>query len=154
MISTTLSVSGQNKLLSESQLNSTSTPTQTDARESMIARLEEANARAYEEFASKVAHLDRPLSDPPHEAADRPSDDLQTRFNTIRPAVAGDRPSHGTPTRRFFGLLLVAFIGVAALTWALSYSDAVKQLIAGWASQSVSSLSQTLVKPEFPAQTR
>ena len=118
----------------------------------MIARLEEANARAYERFASKVARPDKPLSDPLHEAEGHPSDDLETPFNSFRPAVAGDRPSHGTPTRRFFGLLLAAFIGVAALIWALSYSDAVKQLIAGWASQSASSSSQTLVKPEFPAQ--
>ncbi len=153
MISTTLSLSGQNKLRSESQLNSTSTPTQTDAREAMIARLEEANAHAYEQFASKVAHADKPFSDPLHEAADHPSDDLQTPLNTFRPAVAGDRPSHGTPTRRFFGLLLVAFVGVATLIWPLSDRDAVKQLIAGWASQSALSSSQTLVKPEFPAQT-
>jgi hypothetical protein len=157
MISTTLTLSGRNKLLSDwvrsGQLNSTSTPNQTDARDAMIARLEEANARAYEQFASKVARADKPLSDPLHEAADHPSDDLQTPFNTFRPAVAGDRPSHGTPMRRFFGLLLAAFIGVAALIWALSYGDAVEQLIAGWASQSAPSSYQTLAKQEFPAQT-
>jgi hypothetical protein len=128
-------------------MNSTSIPKRTDPNEMMIARLEKANARAYEQFADKVTHADGRLSNPAHDAAYQPSDDPQTSVNKFRPAVAADRVPSGRPTRLFFGLLLIASVGVTILLWRASYSDAAKQLIAGWASHPAPAQDRAKVTP-------
>src|SRR5580658_1823748 len=115
-------------------MNSTSIPRRTDPNEMMIARLEKANARAYEQFADKVTHAGGRLSNSAHDAANHPSD--QTSVNKYRPAVAVDRIPPGRLTWRFFGLLLLASVGVPILLWRASHTDAAKQLIPGWASHS------------------
>jgi hypothetical protein len=132
-------------------MNSTSIPKRTDPNEMMIARLEKANARAYEQFADKVTHADGRPSNPVHDAADHPSDHPQTSVDKFRPAAAADRTRPGRPTRLFFGLLLIASVGVAILLWRVSHTDAVKQLIPGWESHSTPA--QELAKPGFAAQT-
>jgi hypothetical protein len=130
-------------------MNSTSIPRRTDPHEMMIARLEKANARAYEQFADKVTHAGGRLSNPAHDASNHPSD--QTSVNKFRPAVAVDRIPPGRPTWRFFGLLLLASVGVTILLWRASHTDAVKQLIPGWASHSTPA--QELTKSGFAVQT-
>jgi hypothetical protein len=131
-------------------MNSTSIPKRTDPNEMMIARLEKANARAYEQFADKATHAGGRLSNPAHDAANHPSD--QTSVNKLRPAVAVDRIPPGRPTWRFFGsLLMIASVGVTILLWRASHTDVVKQLISGWASHSTPA--QELAKSGFAAQT-
>ena len=75
----------------------------------------------------KLARLEEQLSKLGHDTARHPSDP-QTRMNTFRLAVSGDRPPLGGWARRgFTAFLLAACIGVAAITWRQSYSgDAVK----------------------------
>src|ERR1700723_2738339 len=55
-----------------------------------------------------------------------PSDDPQSRMNTFRPAVLGDRPSLRRWALRGTGFLLTACIVVAAIAWwQPSHDDAV-----------------------------
>jgi hypothetical protein len=54
--------------------------------------------------------------------------------------------------RGLIGLLLAAFIGVAAIAWHSSYGGAAKQIIASWAPQLVPSSSLPLENPVQPAQ--
>ena len=62
-------------------------PTPTDPRDVMVARLEEANARAYEQFEHEFARVDERLSNLAHDAAHHPS----------------DHPEAGNPTRDAIG---------------------------------------------------
>ncbi len=119
----------------------------------MIERLEQANKRAYEQFADKVARVEQQLSEPVDAAPHRPSDDPHVPSSTSHPA--GDGPSFGKPKRRgLFGfLLLIACIGVTALAWRLPYGDAVKQKIVGRSRQVATTLMEVLGKPEFARPT-
>src|SRR5271169_954558 len=128
-------------------LNPTPSPKQLDlhAAMAMAARLEQANARAHQ-LARERGRVD--------DAAQHPSDDRQTPVVTIQPATPGDRPSRGRPALRlffFFGFLLAACIGVAAIAWQTSYGDAVKQMIGQWASRPVPTSSPSLeLQPSPP----
>src|SRR5882672_6932093 len=121
-------------------MDTTLNPKQTDPPHVLVARAGEEIARA-EEQLSKLEH----------DAARHPSDHPQTRMNTFRPAVPGNRPLFDRPAvRGFTGLLLAACIGVAAIAWQSSYGDAA--IIATWAPQRVVTSSPPLENPG-PAQT-
>jgi hypothetical protein len=130
-------------------LNSTPNPERTDPRDVMVARLEEANTRAYEQFKQELAHVNKLLS---NDAAYHPSDDPQTPITTFRPAavnhvqVPDDRPSPGRrAVRGFTGFLLAAAcIGVAAIAWQSFYGDKAKR--------PPLALTTSLENPELPAQ--
>ena len=131
-------------------MDPTPNPKQTDPRDVMIARLEQANERAYKQFAPKVALVDQQLSDSADAAPHRPSDDTQIPSSTFRPT--GERPLPGRPKRRgLFGFLLVACLG--AIVWQLPYGEAAKQMITGRARQVIAISIRSLEKLEFPAQT-
>jgi hypothetical protein len=122
---------------------------QTDPQSVLIARVDEELAHTREQ----IARADEQLSKLEHDAARSPSDHPQTRRNTFRPAVRGNRPSlGGRATRGFIGLLLAACIGVAAIVWQSVYGDAAKQIIARWVPQFVPTSSQPLENPGLSAQ--
>jgi hypothetical protein len=124
--------------------NSTPNLKQPDLHAAIAARLEEANARAYELLAHKRARVG--------DDAHHPSDDRQTPVDTIHPAVPHGRPSLGRPALRVFvGFLLAAGI-VASVAWQSSYGDAAMHRIAGFASQFILTSSQPQEKLELPAQ--
>jgi len=80
------------------------------------------------------------------------SDHPQTRTNTFRPAVRGNRTVFDSPAvRGLTGLLLAACVGFAAIAWQ-SPSDAAKEIFARWAPQLVSTSSLPLENPGLPAQ--
>ena len=117
---------------------------QPDLHAAMAARLEEANARAYELLAHKRARVD--------DDAHHPSDDRQTAVDRVHPAVSHGRPSLSRPALRVFVGLLMAACIVATLAWQSSYGDAAKHRIAGFASQFILTSSQPQEKLELPAQ--
>src|SRR5882757_5907176 len=115
-------------------MDTTLNPKQTDPPHVLVARAGEEIARAQEQ-----------LSKLEHDAARHPSDQ-QTRMNTFRPAVPGNRPLFDRPAvRGFTGLLLAACIGVAAIAWQSPYGDAA--IIARWAPQRVVTSSPPLENP-------
>ena len=96
-------------------------PNQTDLLDGMIARLEKANKKAYEQFA----RADEKISN--------------SEQDSVHPSEQHDH-SAAQPTSRarpFFiaviWLLLTAAACVAALAWESSYGDAAKLTIARWA---------------------
>ena len=130
-------------------MDTTLDPKQTDPRHVLMARADEELAHAYEQITSageQIARAEEQLSKLEHDAARHPSDHPQTRMNTFRPAVPGNRPLFDRPAvRGFTGLLLAACIGVAAIAWQSSYGDAA--IIATWAPQRVVTSSPPLENP-------
>ena len=127
-------------------MNSKLNPGQTDPRD--VARATEQIVRALNPKQTDQPDVQRAtenLSKLKHGAARRTSDPQ-------RPAGPGDRPSSRWAVRGFIGLLLAAFIGVAAIAWHSSYGGAAKQIIASWAPQLVPSSSLPLENPVQPAQ--
>jgi hypothetical protein len=109
--------------------NSTPGPKQTFQPATMAARLEEANARAYEQY--KLRREDKQPSKLPQDAAHQPSEDPQIPVDRFGTTVPSDQPSlFGRRALRITGLLLVACIGGAAIAWQ-PYGDAVKGMIVG-----------------------
>jgi hypothetical protein len=92
----------------------------------MIARLEQANARAYEEFArtnERVLKSDQDSARHPSDLQDHPSAVAKRRSSRARPLFVA-----------LIGLLLLAaFAGVTAFAWEPSYGEAAKVVIARWA---------------------
>ena len=130
-------------------MHSTLNRKQTDPQSVLFARVDEALAHTREQ----IAHADEQLSKLDHDAARYPSDHPQTRRNTVRPAVRGNRsPLGGRAIRGFIGLLLAACIGVAAIVLQSSYGDAAKPIIARWVPQFVPTSSQPLENPGLSAQ--
>src|SRR5882672_2379979 len=121
-------------------MDTTLNPKQTDPPHVLDARADEEFAHAHEQIAragEEIARAEEQLSKLEHDAARHPSDQ-QTRMNTFRPAVPGDRPLFDRPAvRGFTGLLLAASIGVAAIAWQSSYGDAAKEIIARWAPKQI-----------------
>jgi gas vesicle protein len=75
---------------------------------------------------AELERLVEQLSDLGLGATRDPSDDPQSRMNTFRPAVLGDRPSLRRWALRGIGFLLTACIVVAAIAWwQPSHGDAV-----------------------------
>jgi hypothetical protein len=127
-------------------MNSNLNPGQTDPRD--VARATEQIVRALNPKQTDQPDVQRAnenLSKLKH-AAERRTSDPQ------RPAGPGDRPSSRRAVRGLIGLLLAAFIGVAAIAWQSSYGGAAKQIIASWAPQLVPSSSLPLENPVQPAQ--
>ncbi len=137
-------------------MHSTMDPKQTDPFNVLVARADEELAHAYERItraAEEAARAEEQLSKLERDAARHPSDHPQTRMNTLRPAVPGNRPSlGGRAVRAFTGLMLAACIGVAAIAWQSPYGDAAKQIIARWVPQLVLTSSLPLENPGLPAQ--
>ena len=137
-------------------MHSTMDPKQTDPLNVLVARADEELAHAYERItraAEEAARAEEQLSKLERDAARHPSDHPQTRMNTLRPAVPGNRPSlGGRAVRAFTGLMLAACIGVAAIAWQSPYGDAAKQIIARWVPQLVLTSSLPLENPGLPAQ--
>jgi len=116
-------------------MDTTLNPNQTDPPHVLVARADEEIARS-EEQLSKLEQ----------DAARHPSDHPQTRLNSFRPAVPGNRPLFDRPAvRGFTGLLLAACIGAAAIAWQSPYGDAA--IIATWAPQRVVTSSPPLENP-------
>jgi hypothetical protein len=137
-------------------MHSTMDPKQTDPFNVLVARADEELAHAYERItraAEEAVRAEEQLSKLERDAERHPSDHPQTRMNTLRPAVAGNRPSlGGRAVRAFTGLILAACIGVAAIAWQSPYGDAAKQIIARWAPQLLLTSSLPLENPGLPAQ--
>jgi hypothetical protein len=134
--------------------DTTLNPKQSDPRQVIVGRVDEKLAHVYEQITrvdEEIARAEKQLS---KDAARHPSDHPQTRMNTFRPAVPGNRPSFGgRAVRAFIGLTLAACIGVVAIAWqSPSYGDAARQIIARWAPQLVPTLSLMLENPGLPAQ--
>jgi hypothetical protein len=109
--------------------NSTPGPKQTFQPAAMAARLEEANARAYEQY--KLRREDKQPSKLPQDAAHQPSEEPQIPVDRFGTTVPSDQPSlFGRRAVRITGLLLVACIGGAAIAWQ-TYGDAVRGMIVG-----------------------
>jgi septation ring formation regulator EzrA len=136
-------------------MHSTPNP-KTDPQHVLVARVDEELAHTYEQIAhadEQIARAEEQLSKLEQDAARYPSDDPQTRMNTLRPAVLGNRPSLGwRAIRGFIGLLLAACIGVAAFVSQSSYGDPARQIIARWAPQLILTSSLTPERPGLPAQ--
>ena len=131
-------------------MHSTLNP-KTDPQRVLVARVDEELAHTYEQIAQadeQIARAEEQLSKLEQDAARYPPDHPQTRTNTLRPAVLGNRPSPGGPaTRGFIGLLLAACIGVAAFVSQSSHGDAARQIIERWAPQLVLTTSLPLQNP-------
>jgi hypothetical protein len=108
----------------ERQIDLMPSPKQANPLDAMVARLEEANARAYEQFEDEDERVFR--SD--HDA--RPPSDQQK----LHPVVPGRWSWRG---RGLIGLLLVMSVCVAGFAWPSSYGAAAKLIIARWANASL-----------------
>src|SRR6267154_135450 len=130
-------------------MDTTLNPKQTDPPHVLVARADEELAHAHEQIAragEEIARSEEQLSKLEHDAARHPSDHPQTRMNSFRPAVPGNRPLFDRPAvRGFTGLLLAACIGAAAIAWQSPYGDAA--IIATWAPQRVVTSSPPLENP-------
>ena len=135
-------------------MDTTLNPEQTDPPHVLVARADEELAHAHEQIAragEEIARSEEQLSKLEHDAARHPSDHPQTRMNSFRPAVPGNRPLFDRPAvRGFTGLLLAACIGAAAIAWQSPYGDAA--IIATWAPQRVATSSPPLENPGLAAQ--
>jgi hypothetical protein len=131
-------------------------PDQSDA---LIARLEDANARAYEreKLTHKATSVDGQPSNPAHDISHHPSDNAR-----LPSSLTGDRALLGRPNgRRFFSILLLLCVGITAIGWQSSYGYVVKQKFVEWAPEWVPTLSQpiedrgvaTVVHRDDPANT-
>jgi hypothetical protein len=130
-------------------MHSTLSQKQTDPQRVLIARMDEE----LEHTREQIAHADEQLSKLERDAARYPSGHPQTRMDTVRPTVLGNRPSPGGRAMRgFIGLLLAACIGVAAIVWQSPYGDAAKQVIARWVPPLVPTSSQPIENPGLSGQ--
>ena len=132
-------------------MDSMQDPKQADPHDVLVARLDEQLARTDEQ----ITHVQEQLSKLEHDAARHPSDDPQTSVKTFPSAVPGDRPSRDRRALRgLIGLLLAAWIGVAAIVWQSSYGNAAKLIITRWAPQLVQTSPLPLKKAAaLPAQS-
>jgi len=130
-------------------MDTTLNPKQTDPPHVLVARADEELAHAHEQIAraaEEIVRSEEQLSKLEHDAARHPSEQPQTRMNSFRPAVPGNRPLFDRPAvRGFTGLLLAACIGAAAIAWQSPYGDAA--IIATWAPQRVVTSSPPLENP-------
>ena len=127
----------------------------TDPKSALFARVDEELAHTFEQLAhadEQIARAKEQLSKIEHDDVRHSSDHPQTRTNTFRPAVRGNRTVFDSPAvRGLTGLLLAACVGFAAIAWQ-SPSDAAKEIFARWAPQLVSTSSLPLENPGLPAQ--
>jgi hypothetical protein len=99
-----------------------SNPRQTNL-DDMIARIEEANARAYKQFdrALDSAVKSEPDSTPDPPRQPNPSIAPKRQLSRVRPSFVA-----------LVGLVLVAFACVGFFLWKPSYGTAAKQIVARW----------------------
>jgi septal ring factor EnvC (AmiA/AmiB activator) len=105
--------------------SSMANPNQTDLLDGMIARLENANAKAYEQFARAVETVPKPKQDASHHPSGQEKNQAAVKQRSSR-------------ARRSFlaliGLLLAACACIAAFAWEPSYVDGAKRIIGRWAN--------------------
>ena len=124
----------------------TSTPNQKaiDPNDILVASADDRLAHAYEQIAradEQLARVTEQLSNLEHDPARHPS------------AVLGRGPSRGRlALRGLIGLLLAAFIFVAAFVSQSSYGDAAKLIVARWVPQLILASLLLLEKRGLPAQ--
>jgi hypothetical protein len=107
----------------------------------MIKRLEEANARARDQFA----RVDERISESEQDAARHPSDQQEP------PAVPDRRSSRGgLALLGLIGSLLAACVGVVAFVWQSSYGDAAKLNVARWALPLAQTIPQDVAPTAAP----
>jgi hypothetical protein len=97
---------------------------QTDPRHVLVASADEVLAQAHEQIKradEQIARLDEQLSKLEH----------PSRRAGKRPLLVGQS------VRGFIGLMLTAWICLAAFVWQSSYGDVAKQIITSWAPQHV-----------------
>jgi uncharacterized coiled-coil protein SlyX len=127
----------------ETPMNSISTPKAVEPNDVLIARADERLAHAYEQIAradEQLARLTEQLAKMERDASRPPSE-------------PGLQPSPGKPAVRVsVGLLLAAFIIVAALVLQSSYGGRAKLIVTGWAAQFASTSSSPSENPPLPAQ--
>jgi hypothetical protein len=109
-------------------------PQQADSIDAMVARLEKANAVAYEQSArvEKVLESEQNVGPAPSEQQKRPA--IPDRGSSRRMPVF----------LALVGLLLAASVCVAVFAWRSTYADAAKLIIARWANAE-------LPRPALPA---
>ena len=109
--------------------------------EFMIMRLEEANARARDQFA----HVDERVSELEQDAVRRPSHQQES------PAVPDRRSSRGgLALLGLIGSLLAVCVGVVAFVWQSSYGDAAKLIVARWALPLAQTIPQDVAPTAVP----
>lgn len=128
----------------ERQTDSALNPKPSDGPGSLIARLEQANARAYER--ELLAHKTLSSDPEPPVSADVPPSipPPQQPPEPPRPARLDDaRVSSGPAKRRAVPLilLLVSSVGVAAAVWQFWGDDVTKRQVVEWASRVMPGLS-------------
>ena len=125
-------------------MDSTSAPKAVGPDDALIARADERLAHAYEQIAradEQLARLTEQLAKMERDAAHPPS---------VEP---GPQPSPWRlALRASVGLLLAAFIIVAALVLQSSYGARAKLIVARWAPQFASTSSPQSENPPLPAQ--
>jgi hypothetical protein len=122
-------------------MDTTLNPKQTDMRHGLVADADQELARAYEQITradEQLVRAEEQLSKLEHDAAPR-----------LRLARMNRR---GRAVRGFTGLLLAAFIGIAAMVSQSSYGDTARPIIARWVPQYVPSSSPALENRALPAQ--
>jgi uncharacterized coiled-coil protein SlyX len=124
-------------------MNSTSTPKAVEPDDALIARADERLAHAYEQIAradEQLARLTEQLAKMERDAAHPPSVEPCPQPSPWRLAL-----------RAGVGLLLAAFIIVAALVLQSSYGARAKLIVARWAPQFASTSSSQSENPPLPA---
>ena len=114
-------------------MDTTLNPKQTDMRHGLVADADQELARAYEQITradEQLVRAEDQLSKLEHDAAPR---HRLARMNRRGRAVRG-----------FTGLLLAAFIGIAAMVSQSSYGDTARPIIARWVPQYFPSSSPAL----------
>ena len=98
-------------------------PNQTDL-EGMIARIEQANARAYEQFGRADESASKSEQDTARLPAAQPDPPVSSKRQSSRA---------GPLLVALIGLVIAASACVAAFAWEPSYGDTAKQMIVQWA---------------------
>jgi hypothetical protein len=120
-------------------------PNQTDKLDSMIARLEKANARAYQQFARSGERVLKPDQDATRRASDKQDAAASPKRRSSRA---------GTSFVVLIALLLAA-AGVTVFGWEVSYGEAVKRFgrwANPWVLQTITQ-AQTAPRDGVPAGT-
>jgi hypothetical protein len=126
-------------------MDSTVTSRTTEADDALAARADERLAHAYEQIAradEQLARLNEQMARMEQDAVPHPS------------VIPLRRPSRGRPALRgLVGLFAAACIVGAAFVSQSSYGEAVRPIIAQWASPYIASVSRlALTTPQPPAQ--
>ncbi len=122
-------------------------PKQTDSSDTLIGRLEEANARAYERERERLVHTSVVVGQSSDSAHDTSRQTLGgPKATSVTPRPADQASPRRRRQRLFFGCSFLLCIGVAAVGSQSTFGNAVKQKFVEWTPQFVPSSSQPLEK--------